>query len=90
MANFELSSAYEVQLDKESHEYFEENSYETGTKMLQLSHRLLEHDLRRLANELGHCFLNGSVARFSLRNQKESDEVKRMSTPFLNFSACSH
>ena len=46
VANFELCSGYEVQLDRESDESSEENTYESGTKMLQLRHRLVEHDLR--------------------------------------------
>ena len=50
MVNFKLSSGYEVLLDRESDESPEESSYESGTKMLKLRQRLLEHDLGRLSN----------------------------------------
>ena len=66
-----------------------------GIKLLKridaaIEARIVEQDLRRLANEFALCFLSSSVAGFRLRNQKASDETKRLSISLLNRSACSH
>ena len=55
-----------------------------------LRHRLNEVDLRRTAIDFARCFLSGSAAGFSLRNNKAKESAEELSISFAQIANCEH